>query len=432
MDIKLFDRILALGNLIGQAKLAYIETNKDFQITSWNNGATKIFGHSEDETLGRYLGDLLPFDKEEYDFSKQTFEVSIPNKNIPGKISQCEIHYCPIINQQSQKLGLAVLVRKTPQDELKLRLLESQFKYLEEIYQYAPIGIFHVDMNGQLVDANSEFAWMLGYESKEMLVNQITDFATQIFFDMNRAEEFMVKLFETDKVAKFRCRLKRRGTSSYLWSLCFAKSTFDDSGKKNGFSGYAVDIRETIKAENDFKRANRKLKQLSVLDALTQIFNRRKFDRSLGKEWKRHVRSKEELSIILCDIDYFKKYNDTYGHQAGDDCLIRVAKTIENSVHRSTDLAARYGGEEFAVILPGTGCKGAECVAENIRVAIQNLEIEHQSSEVSPFVSLSLGTATLVPELDSSHETLLLMADKALYQSKETGRNKYSVFQFVD
>ncbi len=126
----------------------------------------------------------------------------------------------------------------------------------------------------------------------------------------------------------------------------------------------------------------------------------------------------------MCDIDFFKFYNDSYGHQEGDDCLIKVAEAIQNSVFRSSDLAARYGGEEFAVILPQTDAKGALMVAQNLNKCIENLRLEHKSSKIADYVTLSVGASSIIPNKDISFEDLLQKADEALYDAKDTGRNK--------
>lgn len=382
----------------------------------------------ENDALGRPIDEFIPFDKAVYDFTKQTRTAAISDPKQEGGKIECDIHLCPIVNQKNQKLGVAILVSKTsPRSQLEADL-KLQVKKLQEMYRFAPIGIFQVDVQGEIISANSELAWMLGYESSEKLVRQISDFADQVFYDETRAEEFIAGLFEMEKVDKFRCRLKRKGHPDNIWALCFARITYDNTGRKNGFNGYAVDIRETVRAEQQLKKANEKLTALSVLDGLTKIPNRRKFDMSMDEEWQRHIRDKKELSLILCDIDYFKKYNDTYGHQAGDDCLVEVAGAIKKSVQRSSDTAARYGGEEFAVILPGTGSEGAKIIAEKIRISVQQLGIVHESSGISPHVSLSLGVSTLIPEKSGSNTQLIKMADEALYRAKESGRNQFVVY----
>lgn len=173
---------------------------------------------------------------------------------------------------------------------------------------------------------------------------------------------------------------------------------------------------------------NDELERIAVLDGLTQIANRRCFDRYLQQEWDRIKREKASLSLLLLDVDYFKGYNDTYGHQAGDRCLCQVAKAIQQTVQRPADLVARYGGEEFAILLPQTTAAGAIQVARSIQSAIQHLAIEHPCSTVSPWVTVSIGIATLVPSQQSRLETLIATADAALYEAKRQGRNTYNLY----
>jgi len=296
-------------------------------------------------------------------------------------------------------------------------------QYIEEIYEYAPIGIYHVNLNGKITMANSEYAWMLGYESSNVVVNQITDFQAQVFFDQEKAQEFMFNILEADQIIRFRCRLKRRN-NSYIWAFCYAKTTKNEFGRIDGFNGFSIDISTMVRTEQALKEANEKLKLISVIDGLTQIPNRRKFDEYLASEWDRHIRGKNQLSMILCDIDFFKYFNDNYGHQAGDDCLKKVANTIHDCPQRSSDLTARYGGEEFAVILPNTDLNGAKMIAERIRTSVKNLKIEHDKSTVDKYVTLSLGIATTAPGYGNSAEELVALADKAMYEAKENGRNQ--------
>lgn len=190
------------------------------------------------------------------------------------------------------------------------------------------------------------------------------------------------------------------------------------------------EIAQRINAENALKQANYKLQQLACIDSLTQVSNRRKFDDYLQQEWSRLKRQNRPLSLILCDIDYFKAYNDTYGHPAGDECLKQVAQAICQAVKRPGDLVARYGGEEFAAILPHTNDTGALSVARNIQREIQQLDIEHSASDVCDIVTISLGISTLIPTSEDSIHALILSADKALYQAKQSGRNCYCTYLY--
>lgn len=181
--------------------------------------------------------------------------------------------------------------------------------------------------------------------------------------------------------------------------------------------------RERILSEQ-LEAANRELKRLVSIDGLTQIANRRYFDEWIQREWKRLEREGQPLSLILCDVDCFKFYNDTYGHQAGDECLKQVAEVLQGTIAQPTDLAARYGGEEFAVGLTDIPLEQAMEVAESIRHSIRALQLPHASSFVADFVTLSLGVATMFPQPLDSGMTLLTHADRALYQAKEGGRDR--------
>lgn len=174
--------------------------------------------------------------------------------------------------------------------------------------------------------------------------------------------------------------------------------------------------------------ANKMLERISVTDALTGIPNRRYFDEFMGLEWLRAMRDQTPLSLIMVDIDFFKVFNDTYGHQAGDDCLKRVAAALRDALKRPADIVARYGGEEFGAVLPDTDLDGAVVVAEAIRLDVEALGISHNKSaylsKVSNFVTISLGVASIIPNEASSPERLISMADNALYKAKEEGRNR--------
>ena len=175
--------------------------------------------------------------------------------------------------------------------------------------------------------------------------------------------------------------------------------------------------------------ANQKLQQLASIDSLTQIPNRRSFDEVLEREWQRLQREQAPLSLILCDMDFFKNYNDTYGHQSGDDCLKEVAKILQQAAQRPGDLAARYGGEEFALVLPNTDTAGAVYVAETILSSIRTKNLIHESSKISSYLTLSLGIATIIPQSSSSLTWLIAKADEALYRAKLTGRDRYVTHQ---
>lgn len=189
-------------------------------------------------------------------------------------------------------------------------------------------------------------------------------------------------------------------------------------------------LQEQLKESNlKLEESNIFLHRLSILDGLTGIANRRHFDDMLKHEWKIGLREKNILSVVLMDIDFFKKYNDNYGHQSGDDCLKKVAATLSNSIRRPGDFLARYGGEEFVAILPNTDAKGAAVIAEQMRADIEAVNLPHEYSDVANYVSVSLGVAAMQPDNSSVFDDIVGKADEALYKAKEEGRNRYIVYK---
>lgn len=173
--------------------------------------------------------------------------------------------------------------------------------------------------------------------------------------------------------------------------------------------------------------SNAELQKLTCQDGLTGIANRRRFDTFIRKECLRSYREKTPIALLLIDIDFFKNYNDNYGHLRGDDCICKVAKCLQYAVHRPADLVARYGGEEFSVVLPNTDIEGATKIARHLQMVVNNLRIPHEFSAVSKFITISMGIGCRVASEVASPDDLIEMADRALYQAKNSGRNKHII-----
>jgi diguanylate cyclase (GGDEF)-like protein len=180
--------------------------------------------------------------------------------------------------------------------------------------------------------------------------------------------------------------------------------------------GARVRTHLTLKLQGDLLRAS------ALLDGLTGVANRRKFDEDVQTDWRQCLRETAPLSLILIDIDYFKRYNDRYGHQAGDNCLKLVARALFETLRRPYDKVARYGGEEFACLLPKTELAGARAMAEKMQTRVSELNVEHLGSDVDQIVTISLGVASMVPTPSVTPELLLKAADQQLYQAKRMGR----------
>lgn len=169
---------------------------------------------------------------------------------------------------------------------------------------------------------------------------------------------------------------------------------------------------------------NLELRRLSNLDGLTGLANRRYFDEYLGAEWQRAMREQRDIALMMVDVDHFKRYNDTYGHLAGDGALKQVAQALQGAADRSTDLAARYGGEEFSLVMPNTSLGGARLIGEKLRRAVAALAVEHKASTTGDILSVSIGAATMVPQQGTTFTALVDAADRNLYAAKHQGRNQ--------
>ncbi|PKM90611.1 MAG: hypothetical protein CVU87_01990 [Firmicutes bacterium HGW-Firmicutes-12] len=172
--------------------------------------------------------------------------------------------------------------------------------------------------------------------------------------------------------------------------------------------------------QSELKTMSDNFEETSRIDVLTGIYNRRYFNESYLREWKNAVRTKTYLAVLMLDIDYFKNYNDTYGHLQGDECLKAVAKGIQQAIKRPRDIVTRYGGDEFVVLLPETEAKGATCVAQTIIDNIESLALEHSGSPINHKVTVSIGVSSIIPDKSIKKvDSLLSIADTALYMAKE-------------
>ncbi|MFW5837055.1 MAG: diguanylate cyclase domain-containing protein [Desulfovibrionaceae bacterium] len=213
-----------------------------------------------------------------------------------------------------------------------------------------------------------------------------------------------------------------------------AKSQLDDEIR--GLALGAVDyitkpfyvpiVKARLKTHMELKRKSDLLERLALMDGLTNIPNRRKFDLHLTQEMRRLARSKRPISLVMIDIDHFKGFNDSLGHGAGDECLRQVARALDMSLKRPGDLVARYGGEEFSAVLPETDMDGALALAESMRQAVEDLGVRHVASPVSEYVTVSLGAASMTPGPETEPGQLVSAADGQLYESKQNGRNRVS------
>ena len=210
---------------------------------------------------------------------------------------------------------------------------------------------------------------------------------------------------------------------NYVWIRDVVHVVRKENGEVDSLIGFMFDISERKKTEQELIKLQKELEELSFKDGLTGVANRRMFDSVIETEWLKARQNKQPLSLIIIDIDFFKEYNDFYGHLQGDDCLKQVAETLNNVKARSRDFFGRFGGEEFIMLLPEADENAAWSIAERCRQALFKKQIPHEQSKVSQLLTISLGVSTMIPSQDDEHNELISRADKKLYQAKQKGRN---------
>jgi diguanylate cyclase (GGDEF)-like protein/PAS domain S-box-containing protein len=223
-----------------------------------------------------------------------------------------------------------------------------------------------------------------------------------------------------DHEADYRALTKSGG---YIWIRDVVHVVRDAQGEVTSLVGFMFDISERKKTEEEVLRLQKELEHLSYKDGLTDLPNRRMFDSMIELEWLNAKRYRHPLSLILMDIDYFKQYNDHYGHLQGDACLKQVAQVLSQAVTRSRDLIARFGGEEFVIVLPETDAVAARTIAERCQYLIAQANIAHQQSQVANILTISLGVNTIIPSQKDDLLRFIEKTDQQLYQAKQNGRN---------
>jgi diguanylate cyclase (GGDEF)-like protein/PAS domain S-box-containing protein len=302
----------------------------------------------------------------------------------------------------------------------KLLAAEMLSMELEQVFSSCADATWVVRQDGVVIRANQAMLQFLGRSPDQVVGRRCKD-----LLDACICREGGCPLPAAHRHPSFHEydieRRTDRGETEYFLVSTSSLVTLDGSP---GIVAQFKDITLRKRTEEALEQANVALERLARIDGLTQVANRRTFDEALGREWQRLSREKAPLSLVLCDIDFFKKYNDHYGHQAGDECLRRVARTLSGCAKRPADMLARYGGEEFVFLLPQTPLEGARMIAEKARLDVEEMGLRHEASVVKPVVTLSLGAAAVVPDAVSDPETLVKAADEALYRAKEAGRNR--------
>lgn len=390
-----------------------------------NQGFSKITGYSREEVLYHNPRLLQGPATDRHTLKrineavkkKESIVTELCNYRKDGTLFWNEIRISPVLDTMGNLqyfVGLQSDVTRRKQDTEQLKLYA---KVVENTLQ----GVIITDRHANIIWGNVAFTTTTGYSLEEVVGENprifqsglhSTDFYKNMWLSLKQTGQWQGEVWN-----------RRKNGDAYVEWLNIS-SIVDEVGEVTNYVAIFSDITDRKRFEQELQAANEKLKRLSSVDGLTNIANRRYFEEFFQREWALAIRNNAPLSIIMIDVDHFKIYNDTYGHQEGDECLKIVASTLSKTIKRPTDLVARYGGEEFVVVLPQTDSDGALVVAEQLREHVARLMIEHINSKSCSFVSISLGIATVIPDATMHREDLLHRADQGLYMAKRQGGNR--------
>ncbi|MBV8500511.1 MAG: diguanylate cyclase [Paucibacter sp.] len=319
--------------------------------------------------------------------------------------------------------GLAALRSDVSELIAKERALKASQAQLQAIIGRAGVAILTVDSHGLIRSANPATERMLGYGENELVDQEVAMLVDVPLRAVVKSLLQMVMEREERELLDQQREFPVLHKSGRELTVQLALAEVRTHGDRL-FVAVLTDITERKRFELELQHANEQLLRLSTTDALTELANRRLLMQRLEDEWRRALRSKEPMSLLLMDVDHFKLYNDHYGHPAGDECLRQVARLLLASAARPSDLAARYGGEEFVLLLPQTDREGALAVAQRVMQSVREADIRHENSPIADHVTLSMGLISVQADSGSSPAQWLAQADLALYQAKAQGRNR--------
>ena len=424
LDKKLYfilDSISVYITYINAATLQYEFVNEAF---------AQAYNIPRGQIIGSHISEILP-EKNYQNSIKYIEEVRMGKSvtyehyfDVPIGKRWVKVDYIPKFDNKGNVISFIVLGT----DITDRKIAEEKVKNSEALYRFiveaASEGILILNRDLIITFVNNKLAVMFGYEIEELMGNSFK----QLWFEEHLGElevQLQKRMRGEDAIYE---RYLRRKNGSKHWVIISAKAMMDDDGHYTGSFIMLTDIHSRKLMEEQLESVIKKLEVLSNIDGLTNLANRRYFDEIMSLEYDRLSRYGSMLSFIMIDIDYFKGFNDYYGHLCGDNCLQQVAKVLASSICRPADIIARYGGEEFISMLPETDMEGAKVIAEKMRISVESLHIRHNGSKISDYVTISLGVATMKCSPSNKVLESISNADKALYKAKATGRNKIEFF----
>lgn len=419
---------------------------EDFRIVEANQNALDLFGYTREEAIGGLLCELLPVTRSAglFDKYRRVFETGVPllEERAIGdrRIKASWLHYQGVAISN----GIALTVRDISDRKLAEQKLFDNEARMSAIVANVQDGVLTLDWMGTIRSANPVCYSLLGRGYTDLIGQSLSLIFPVLLQGVGEKDLLSVCRERLGVEPGVACEVQAQHGAGHvvpmeitLKQVILARETFytvtlhdlaERKARELLMQNHITELQALQFNLNETNtrllQANRELSRLAHLDGLTGLANRRYFDEHYPQEWARSMRECVMLAVAMVDVDYFKRFNDGYGHQAGDECLKRIAMVLAEHMRRPGDFAARYGGEEFVLVMPNTGLDGARIVLAEILQAVRDLGIPHAFSDVAACVTLSAGVAVITPQIQGVAESVVHQADLALYRAKQGGRNR--------
>ncbi|OBZ11190.1 MULTISPECIES: PAS domain S-box protein [Bacillales] len=412
---------LRISNILESILDAFFSLDEQYRFIYTNEAAQTLFRKSGKELIGRNIWELFPWlvgsvSQKEYKIAMEHNQQRLYEQFVPMLNQWFEANVYP------SEFGLSVHFRQITERKRTADQLQESEKSFRLLAENSSDMISKHNRDGLFTYVSPACYTLLGYRDDELI--GLSPFQLYHPDDHQRMLDNQELIYKNADASAITYRIRRKD-GTYRWFESTSRVVFHDGDRTQTLVSVSRDITPRKEIELKMLEQYQILHALSHIDELTNIANRRTFDESWNNEWEDAQRHHMPVTLMLGDIDNFKAYNDTFGHQKGDECLRQIAAAMRSALKRPLDIVARYGGEEFGIILPQTSKERAATIAHRLLEAVRQLQIPHAEEASNPFVTISIGSATWKPDCSYTQDELFTQADKALYQAKREGKNRY-------